>query len=137
MWSLLTALPSLISGLFGSINGITNAISNEKIAAITAKTQEEQIAANERVATLQQQRDVLIADSAHSNLDLYIRSFIAIGPACYILKIFLWDKVLGAWTNGSTDPIDGNLWQVVMVILGFYFLSATSTTIARIFASRK
>jgi hypothetical protein len=137
MWTILTALPSLISGLFGSINGITNAISNEKIALITAKTQEEQIAANERVATLQQQRDVLIADSAHSNLDLYIRSFIAIGPGAYILKIFLWDKVLGSWTNGSTDPLDTNLWQVVMVVLGFYFLSATSTTIARIFASRK
>jgi hypothetical protein len=137
MWSLLTALPSFITGLFGTINGITNAISNEKIAAITATTEEAQIAANERVATLQQQRDVLIADSAHSNLDLYIRSFIAIGPGSYILKIFLWDKVLGHWTNGSTDPLDVNLWQVVMVVLGFYFLSATSTTIARIIASRK
>jgi hypothetical protein len=137
MFSLLTALPSFITGLFGTINGITNAITNEKIAAITATTQEAQIGANERVATLQQQRDVLIADAAHSNLDLYLRSFIAFGPGCYILKIFLWDKVLGSWTNGSTDPLDVNLWQVVMVILGFYFLSATSTTIARIIASRK
>ena len=137
MFAFITAIPSLISGLFGSINAITAAISNEKIAAITAKTQEEQIAANERVAQLQQQRDVLIADAQHSKLDLYMRSLIAFGPAMYLLKIFLWDKVLAAWTNGTTDRIDANLWQVVMVILGFYFVSATTTTVARIFASRK
>jgi hypothetical protein len=133
----LTAIPSFLSGLFGTVSSITAAISNEKIAALEATSTQDQIAANERVQTLQQQRDVLIADSTHSKLDLYIRSFIAIGPASYILKIFVWDKVLGSWTHGSTDPLDPNLWQVVMVILGFYFLSATSTTIARIFASRK
>jgi len=137
MLSFLLGIPALISGLFGTINGITNAIANEKIAAITAKTEQEQIAANERVSQLQQQRDVLIADTAHSSLDLYIRSLIAIGPASYLLKIFLWDKVLASWTNGTTDPLDPNLWSVVMVVLGFYFLSATSTTIARIFANRK
>lgn len=137
MWSLLTALPSFISGLFGSINNITSAIANERIAAITATTDAERIHSQERVSQLQSQRDVLIADAAHSKLDLYIRSLIAIGPAMYILKIFLWDKVLGAWTNGMTDRIDANLWQTVMIILGFYFVSATTTTVARIFASRK
>lgn len=139
MWliSLFTSLPAFFSGLFGSINSITAAISNEKIAAITATTDAERIHSQERVAQLQQQRDVLIADAQHSKLDLYIRSFIAIGPASYLLKIFLWDKVLAYWTNGTTDRIDQNLWQVVMVILGFYFVSATTTTVARIFASRK
>lgn len=137
MLALLAAIPSLFAGIFGTINSITSAISNEKIAAITATTDEARIASTERVAQLQQQRDVLIADSAHSSLDLYIRSFIAIGPAAYLLKIFLWDKVLAYWTNGSTDPIDMNLWNVVMIILGFYFVSATATTVSRIFASRK
>ena len=137
MWALLTAIPSLISGLFGSINGITSAIANERIAAITATTDETRIQSQERVLQLQSQRDVLIADAAHSKLDLYIRSLIAIGPATYLLKIFLWDKVLAAWTSGTTDPIDPHLWNVVMIILGFYFVSATTTTVARMFASRK
>jgi hypothetical protein len=131
MWAILTALPSLISGLFGTVNGITNAIANEKIAAMTAKTDQERVAAQERVNSLSIQRDVLVADAAHSKLDLYMRSLIALGPACYLLKIFLWDKVLAAWNNGSTDPIDANLWNVVMVILGFYFL----TTTARMFTT--
>lgn len=133
MWAILTALPALISGMFSTVNGITNAIANEKIAALTATTDQDRIAAQERVNSLSLQRDVLVADAQHSKLDLYMRSMIAFGPACYILKIFLWDKVLAAWTNGRTDPIDPNLWTVVMVILGFYFV----TTTARMFAPRK
>jgi hypothetical protein len=135
--SLIGGLPGLISGLFGTINGITNAISNEKIALITAKTQEEQIAANERIDQLRQQRDVLIADASHGSWDIWVRTLIAIGPAVYIAKIFLWDKVLGSLTHGSTDPLDPNLWNVVMVVLGFYFLSFTSTKVASLLAARK
>lgn len=134
---LLTQLPSLLSGLFGTVNSITSAISNEKIAALTATTQQDQIAANERVAQLQQQRDVLIADSAHGSWDVWVRSLIAIGPALYIFKIFVIDKVFGFLFHTSTDALDPNLWSVVMTVLGFYFLSSTSTKIASIFASRK
>ena len=135
--SAILAIPGLMSGLFGTINGITNAISNEKIAALTATTQQEQIAANERIATLQQRRDVLIADAAHGSLDIWIRSTIAIGPAIYLFKIFVIDKTFGFLFHTNTDPLDPNLWQVVMVVLGFYFLSETSTRVARLFAARK
>lgn len=133
--SLLGGLPALISGLFGTINGITSAIANEKIALITANTQEAQIAANERISALQQRRDVLIADAAHGSLDIWIRSIIAIGPAIYLFKIFVIDKVFGFLFHTKTDPLDENLWQVVMVVLGFYFLSETSTRITRIISS--
>jgi hypothetical protein len=134
MLALFTALPSLISGLFGSINGITNAISNEKIAALTATTDQDRIAAQERVNSLSMQRDVLVADAAHSKLDLYIRSLIALGPMIVLLKIFAWDKAFGTWTGGRTDALDPNLWQVIMVVLGFYFVSATTTTVAQMFS---
>jgi len=134
--SLIGGLPALIAGLFGTINGITNAISNEKIALITATTQQEQIAANERINALQQRRDVLIADAAHGSLDIWIRSMIAIGPAMYLFKIFAIDKVFGFIFHTRTDTLDPNLWNVVMVVLGFYFLSETSTRITRIVASK-
>lgn len=139
MLSLLSFLP----GIFSTINGITNAISNEKIAALNATTQEEQIAASERVATLQAQRDVLISDLSVSRLDIYLRSLIALGPTSYLLKIFLWDKVIGSFSHCSgttapgtcitfdTDPIDPNLWNVIMVIIGFYFLHAVGSSISR------
>jgi hypothetical protein len=139
MLATILALPGLLAGLFGTINGLTAAISNEKIAALTATTQQEQIAANERVATLQQRRDVLIADAAHGSWDIWIRTTIALGPTIYLFKIFAIDKVIGPALGyeWSTDPLDPNLWQVVMVVLGFYFLSETSTKVARIFAARK
>ncbi len=133
---ILSSLPALISGAFGTITGITNAISNEKIALITATTQEEQIAANERIDALRQRRDVLIADAAHGSLDIWIRSIIAIGPALYLFKIFVIDKVFGFIFHTTTDTLDPNLWNVVMVVLGFYFLSETSTRITRIVASK-
>lgn len=113
---LLNLLPSALS----TINGITGAIANAKIAAINAKTAEEQIQANENVLTLQAQRDLMIADGQKSNLDIYIRTAIA-GPVAFILgKIWIYDKCLG-W--GRTDILPSDpLWNVIMVVIGFYFL---------------
>lgn len=125
-------LLQLIPGIFTTISSLTAAISNEKIASITATTAQAKIAADERVNTLEAQRDLMISDSQHSNVDMWVRTMIAIGPASYLCKIFLWDKVLGSWTNGSTDSIDANLWQVVMVVLGFYFLYSGAMGVARI-----
>lgn len=135
--SLLGGLPALISGLFGTVNGITAAISNAKIAQINATTQEEQIHASERVQTLSLQRDALIAESAHSPWIGRIQFLLALGPVSVLLKILTYDKALGQWTNGHTDALDPNLWNVVMVVLGFYFLSATTTSVVgRILAAR-
>jgi len=62
-----------------------------------------------------------------------LRAFIAIGPAAFVFKVFMWDKVLGSWTHGSTDALDANLWLVVQTVLGFYFLSEISY---RVFGKR-
>jgi hypothetical protein len=121
-------LLNLIPGIFSTINGITSAISNEKIAALNATTQEEQIAANERISTLQAQRDVLVSDLSVSKLDIWIRSLFAAGPMFYLNKIYIYDKVLGL---GSTDALDSNLWNVVMVTIGFYFLHSIGSSISK------
>ena len=127
MLATLSTVFGFLTGLFPTINGITNAISNEKIAGIKAATEEEKVHSAERVSTLQVRRDVLIAESTRTwTLNGLLRVFIAIGPAAYVFKVFLWDKVLGTWTHGSTDPLDPNLWLVVQVVLGFYFLSELS-----------
>jgi hypothetical protein len=126
---MLSFLLGLIPSAFTTISSITNAISNAKIAAIQATTEEAQIAANEQVATLQARRDVLIADASQSHMDIWIRSLIAVGPSVYLAKIFIYDKVLAL---GNTDPLDPNLWNVVMVVLGFYFLATASISISRI-----
>lgn len=125
MW---TMLLGLIPGLFTTINGVTNAITNEKIAALNAKTDQDRIAAEERVTSLQAQRDVLIADSAHSNVDMWMRTIIASGPAFILCKIFFYDET----GNGETViPIDSPLWYVIMTVIGFYFLHSMSSTWAK------
>lgn len=117
MW--LTLL-GLLPYAFNAVTSITSAIANEKIAGINATTEQDRIASAERVASLQAQRDALIAESSRSKFPIYIQSFIALGPAVFLNKIFIYDKVLKL---GSTDALDPNLWNVVMVVLGFYFLS--------------
>lgn len=144
MWQLILGLPGLITGAFGTINNITNAISNEKIVGINAKTDQERIESQERVNTLQLRRDVLIAE-AGSKLNQRIRAALAAGPAVLLLKLFVWDKVVGSFmgcagkagnaascVTFNTDPLDPNLWNVVMVVLGFYFLSEGAIHVAKV-----
>lgn len=134
MWSILLGL---LPGVFKSIDGITNAISNERLATISAKTDEERIASQERVSALQARRDALII--AQSNpWTVRIQSFIALSAGIIIFKLLAWDKVMGsfmgcartdAWHDVAcntfrTDPIDPTQWGVVTAVVGFYFLAS-------------
>lgn len=120
MLNLLGGLLGIIPGLFTTVNGITNAIANEKLAQLSATTQQDQIASQERVNTLQAQRDVLIAESSKSSLDIWVRALLVSGPVFILNKIFIYDKAFDQTTLMSSD-----LWNVVYIILGFYFLHFT------------
>ncbi len=146
--SLLLSVPSLMSGMFGTINGITKALGDAKIAAINAATAEAKIQAEERVSMLQARRDVLIGEAnAGSRLNLIIRSLFALGPLSVVLKLYVWDKVIGSLAGCSqapagtcgiftTDPLDENGWKVISVVLGFYFVSEITLGVTRIVKSR-
>lgn len=109
-------------GVFKSIldplTSITNKIVDLQIKKADAKTEQERIAADERLRSLEARRDVMVGESG-LRLNAYMRFFIAVGPAVYLTKIFIWDKVLKL---GTTDALDPNLWQVVIAVIGFYFL---------------
>lgn len=147
MLSWIGAILGIIPSALNTVDGITKAISNERIAATNAKTEQERIAAQERAVALQAKRDLMIAESMHSNVNVYIRSFMALGPGVFLLKIFLLDKVIGPFFGcvGNipiqgcamfvTDPLDVNLWDVVKVILGFYFLYEGAIGVTRIIKS--
>ena len=139
---------SLIPGLFTTVNGITNAISNERIKLIDAKTEQQRIATQENITSLQAKRDVLIAESGRSNINAIIRGSIGAGVALLLGKLYVWDKVIGSFqgcagTAGealrcasfTTDALDGNLWNVVMATIGFYFVYEASVNTARIIKS--
>lgn len=148
IFSALVSVPSLISGAFGTINGITKALGDAKIASINATTQQEKIQADERVQMLQARRDVLIAEAGSgSRINLIFRVVLAIGPSAILLKLFVWDKVIGSFIGCSqaapgtcgtftTDPLDANQWQVISIVLGFYFVSEVTLGVTRIVKSR-
>jgi len=148
MWlSLITAIPSILGQLFGTVNGITKAIADEKIAGINATTEQERIHSAERVQTLQAKRDLMIAEAGTSRLNIIVRSVIARGPATILTKLFIWDKVIGSLVGCSqaprgtcgiftTDPLDVNQWQIVMIVVGFYFLYEGATAVTRMAKSR-
>ena len=146
MWSLITAIPGLISGIFGTVNHVTDALTNEKIALANAQTDNERIAAQERVNTLTLKRDVMISEGAFTRLNVVMRFCLALCVLVIMAKIFIWDKSIGPFfgcvgrltapealecRSFVTDPLDPNLWHVVMVVIGFYFLSEAATIFRR------
>jgi hypothetical protein len=114
------------------IGSIATKIADAYTAKQNATTDQAKIAAGERIKTLEARRDVMVAEGG-SWLNPAMRAYIAFGPATYLFKIFIIDKVLGM---GRTDPLSAELWQVVIYVLGFYFLVEGATTITRI-AKRK
>lgn len=116
--------------LIDPVSRIVGKIADAKTAAANATTDQEKIAADERVKTLEARRDVLVAESGN-RANAWMRLFIAAGPALYLNKIFIWDKVLGPITQGRTDPLDENLWKVIAAVIGFYFLYEASRFLAK------
>lgn len=126
MLNLITGILGILPGAFGTINKVTDAIANERLKKIEATTQQEQIASEERVKTLEAQRDALIAESNKSNVPIYVQSFVGACVAFLVGKLLVWDKALGDWTHGHTDPLGSDLRWIMMTIIGFYFLSSTA-----------
>lgn len=144
MLKLLLGLPGMISGMFGTIDNITKAISNEKINARNAQTEEERIASDERVKSLEAKRDLMVVESGVTRANIMVRSAAAVPIVIVLWKLLVWDKVVGSLVGCAraakgtcntfvTDPLDENQWKIVMIILGFYFLYEGAIGVSRIF----
>ena len=60
------------------------------------------------------------------------RPLFAFAFVIYAWKVVVWDKVLGAWTHGSTDPLGGDVAQWAMVVLTAYFGGRSLEKVAKI-----
>lgn len=143
MLSWIGPLLGLIPQALSTVQGITSAIANERLALISAKTDQERQASQERIGSLEVRRDVLIAESKGSNWNLYFRSFIALSPSLLLAKLFFWDKTVGPFrgcvekvnleempwcASHNTDKLDPNIWWVIGIVLCFYFVSTMKKT---------
>lgn len=113
----------------GTLSTITNAIINAQHDYLVAQTDKDKIAADERIKTLQAQRDVLVSESATGGFQSWIRPLFAFPFALYNAKLIIWDKMLGL---GTTDPLSDELFQIEMIIIGAYFLTRGAEKVARI-----
>jgi hypothetical protein len=124
---ILTILGAL-TGLAGPISGLAREITALQKARLEAGTEEEKKRIDAAMAEAEARRAVLVAE-AGSRLNAIIRGAFAIGPLCYLLKVFVFDKVIGSFAGYSrtgsmfaTDPLDDNLWKVVVAVIAFYFV---------------
>lgn len=109
--------------LIDPVKAISQAIANAYIAKQNAVTEQAKVEADTLVKTLEARRDVLVAE-AHTPWNVLMRAWLALPPSFVVAKILVWDKALGSVTHGHTDPLDPNMWYLVMGIYGFYFLTA-------------
>lgn len=107
---------SLLKTIIGAFTGdVAKALADAYRARETAKTDAERLAAEERIDRLRQ----VAAVQTGSRIDAIVRALIAGPIILFLWKVIAWDKVAG-W--GRTDDLSENLWLVVMIVIGFYFV---------------
>lgn len=128
-------LLSLIPDAFKTVNGITAAISNERLKNIQAVTDRQRIDSEERIKHLEAIRDTRLKNTENPLTAAMMFGY-GIGPLIILTKIYVWDKVIGSFAGCAgpmggalecatfrTDPLDPNLWWVITAQIAFYFVA--------------
>lgn len=107
-------------------------------AKLSAESTSEKVAADlaaRELAVEQREREVsaqiVVAEQGHW-LTALPRPLFAFAFVIYAWKVVVWDKVLGAWTHGATDPLSGDVARWAMVVLTAYFGGRSLEKVARI-----
>ncbi|MCA1400041.1 3TM-type holin [Bradyrhizobium sp. BRP56] len=111
----------IITGLAGPIATIAGKIADSKIALAKAQTDDERNKINGEIEELNARKSVLIAE-AGSRLNAIIRGLMATPVVILLWKLLVYDKALGQWTDGHTDPLGADLWKIITAVIAFYFL---------------
>ncbi|MGC1464308.1 MAG: hypothetical protein WA792_01100 [Pseudolabrys sp.] len=64
------------------------------------------------------------------------RPLFAFAFVIYVWKVVVFDKVLGFWTNGTTDPLSGEMSQWAMIVLTAYFGGRSIEKVAKILGKK-
>lgn len=125
---MLISILGFITGLAGPLSTIVGKISDLQIAKVQASTDKERLEIDAQISEAHGRMMVLQAE-AGSRINAIMRFLLALGPMVFLIKVFIFDKVVGSFLGqargGSifnTDPLDSNLWAVVTAVLAFYFM---------------
>lgn len=103
----------------GALGRIGDQLKDAYLAKKQADTDEQKLEADLRIKQFEAQRDILLAEQG-SGITRWIRPAIAFPFVAYLWKVVLWDKVFAL---GSTDPLSADLGEIMMVMVGAYFLT--------------
>ena len=103
----------------GALDRIGGHLKDAYLAKQKAQTDEQKLEADILIRQLEGREAVLIAEQS-SGITRWIRPAIAFPFVAYLWKVVLWDKVLGF---GVTDPLSTELGEIMMVMIGAYFLT--------------
>lgn len=104
---------------------VLNEISRAMQVRADAKTEQERIAADERIETLTAKKEIIL-QAQKDRVERIMRVLFALPFVAYLWKLLIWDKLLG-W--GVTDPLSPTLEYILWTVLGGYFLPVTINTI--------
>ncbi len=120
----------MLSGFLGAIGGslaragigtIIQQLQAARMARIAAESDDQKRYWDYRIEGLTGRLELMKEESGHREVALartYMRAFIALPIGLYTGKILVWDKVLAL---GTTDDLSPDLWQVVKIVIVFYF----------------
>ena len=107
-------------------------------AKLSAENTSEKVAADlaaRELAVEQREREVsaqIVVAEQGRWLTALPRPLFAFAFVIYAWKVVVWDKVLGAWTHGATDPLSGDVARWAMIVLTAYFGGRSLEKVARI-----
>lgn len=117
-------------GLVNPLAAIGQQLANAYAQKQDAQTAQQRIAADERIAALEAQRDVVIAASINDKW-WSPRTIMGWSAAAYVFKIVVWDTV---FQLGVTPDPGAQVTYIVMTVVGFYFVTkgveAVANTVA-------
>ncbi len=124
-----------ILSLLGLISPLVSKILELKAARDAAASDIEKAKIDAAIQQLEFVQAIQVAEK--STINTVMRAIAASGPIAYFTKIFLWDKVIGAFYGCSqnnsldcrslfsTDPlVDPTLAWMATAVIGFYFVAS-------------
>lgn len=136
---MLFSILGAISGLGGLISSITGQIRDYQVAKAKADTDKEKMKYDQQIQEAQARKAVLVAEAGNrvaGAINASARFTLAMSAAILLMKITVWDKVIGSLRGCAgdgaanlpdciiyrTDPLDSNVWWFLIAVIGFYFL---------------
>lgn len=137
---MLSLILGFITGLAGPISAAISKITDLRVAKLNADSNVEKQKIDQQIDEAHDRQAVLVAEAGNriaAALNASVRLLLTVGPALFLTKVFAWDKVIGSFAGCAgkvqlemlkkcqtfkTDPLDTNLWWVIIAVIAFYFM---------------